>query len=104
MIAYEISQYFDSPFSTGTKTIGDIVFLVLQGSLALAGVALLVILIGAGIAIIGSAGGKPEDAAKGVKTATSALVGFIIVFAAYIIVQLISKVLTGNNTIITNPQ
>jgi len=48
-----------------------------------------------GIGMIAGAGNSnPEQAGKGRQAATSAVVGFIIVFAAYWIMQLI-EILTG---------
>ena len=104
MQAFKLDQVFDTPFKEGGSSVADIIELVLKGSLAIAGIALLVIIIGAGIALITSAGGgKPDDTAKAAKTATSALIGFIIVFAAYLIVQLLGNFLTGNLEMITSP-
>lgn len=106
LLSFSIGDHFKSPFSlSGGKTLGDIVTLILSGALAIAGVALLVILIGAGYTIISSAGkGKPDDISKATKVATTALIGFIIVFAAYLIVQLIGNIFVPNSPdIITNP-
>lgn len=104
-LAFEINTYFKSPFSTEGKTLADLVALILSGALAIAGIALLLILIGAGFAIIASAGsGKSEDLSKATKVATSALIGFLIVFAAYLIVQLIGNFLTpGGGASIVSP-
>jgi hypothetical protein len=105
-LSFAIDEYFLSPFSaSGGKSLADIVTLILSGGLAIAGVALLIILIGAGITIISSAGkGKPDDLTKATKVATTALVGFIIVFAAYLIVQLIGNIfIPGSPDMIINP-
>jgi len=75
--------------------IGSLVSIVIQIAFALAGIVFILLLIAGGIAMIAGAGtDNPEQAAKGKRAATSALIGFIIVFVAYWIVQLI-EVLTG---------
>jgi len=107
-LVISIESSFNSPFNSfgGGRTLADIVSLILNGALAIAGVALLIILIGAGFTIIGSAGkGKPDDLTKATKVATSALIGFIIVFAAYLIVQLIGNIfIPGSPDAIISPK
>jgi hypothetical protein len=75
--------------------VGGLVSIVIQAAFAIAGIIFLFLLIGGGISIIAGAGNdNPEQAAKGKKAITSAIVGFLVVFAAYWIVQLIEE-LTG---------
>src|SRR3989344_2031843 len=88
----DIGGSFGSPFTavTGGKTIGDLVGLIAKGSIAIAGVIFLVLLIFSGIGIIIAAGrDNPEGAAKAKSAATTALIGFIIVIVAYLIIRLL---------------
>ncbi len=63
---------------------------LIAGAISLAGIILLVILIMGGISMIQGAGkSDPQKMEQGKKAATSALIGFVVVFAAYWIVQLI---------------
>lgn len=80
---------------TELSGIGGLVSIVIQAAFAIAGIIFLFLLIGGGISIIAGAGNdNPEQAAKGKKAITSAIVGFLVVFASYWIVQLIEE-LTG---------
>jgi len=73
--------------------IGSLVTIVVNTAFVLAGIILLFFFIFGGISIIAGAGkDNPEQAAKGKQAITSALLGFIVVFAAYWIVQLIELV------------
>ena len=82
-------------FLSHTGDIGLLVTNFISNALIVAGLILLVYIIVAGIGLISSAGSdNPESMEKGKKAVTSALLGFIVVFCAYWIVQLISK-LTG---------
>lgn len=93
-IAVNIGEVFGSPLGT-SKTLGDLVSVILSSALALASVILLFLLILGGVGIIAGAGSNnPEQAAKGKQAATAAVIGFIIVFAAYWIIQIIEE-LTG---------
>jgi hypothetical protein len=66
---------------------------IITGSISLAGIILLFLLIGAGISMISGAGkSDPQSVEKGKKAASSALVGFIVVFTAYWIVKLIEEI------------
>ncbi len=95
----DIGEKFFGPGST-TKLkeltgVGSLVTTIIQIAFALAGILFIVLLIVGGIGMIAGAGqDNPEQAAKGKQAATSALIGFIVVFVAYWIVQLI-EVLTG---------
>ena len=82
---------------TEITSINKIVSAIIAGSLSIAGVILLILLIGGGIGMIAGAGkSDPQSVEKGKKTATSALIGFIVVFCAYWIVKLI-ELITGLN-------
>lgn len=102
-----IGDYFTSPFtnSGGNKTIADIITLVLNSSIAIAGIIFLVLLIGAGISIIAGAGsGKSDDLEKGKKTATTALIGFLIVVFAWFILRLVEVVFLRGSSPFTSPE
>ncbi|MCJ7805261.1 hypothetical protein MUP46_01315 [Patescibacteria group bacterium] len=88
-----IGTTFGSPLGQ-TKTIGDIVSLVLSNALVIAGVILLFLLVAGGIGMIAGAGSdNPEQLANGRKAITAAIIGFIIVFAAYWIIRLIESII-----------
>jgi hypothetical protein len=75
------------------EDVGAFVSSFLSNALVIAGLILLVFMIVGGIGIIGNAGSEnPERLEKMKKTIMSAIIGFIVVFCAYWIVQLISKV------------
>ncbi|MBI4157524.1 hypothetical protein HY502_01610 [Candidatus Woesebacteria bacterium] len=100
-LAINIVDKFDSPFGRD-RTIGDLVSLFLKGSFVLAGIFILVLFLVAGFSIIQGAGSNnPEAAQKGKSAATSALIGFVVVFGAYWVIRII-EVITGNN-FITEP-
>lgn len=64
-----------------------------SGAISIAGVILLFLLVGGGIAMISGAGkNDPQTVQKGKLAATSALIGFIVVFSAYWIVKLIESI------------
>jgi hypothetical protein len=80
--------------------IGSLVTLFLNIAFVLAGLILLFFFILGGIGMIGSAGqNDPQKAEQSKKTITSAVIGFVIVFASYWIVKLIGQ-LIGYNGII----
>ncbi len=78
---------------SGLDSISRLVSLFLNISFALAGLILLFFFILGGIGMIGSAGkNDPKAAEQAKQTITSALIGFIVVFAAYWIVKLIGVI------------
>lgn len=75
---------------------------LLKNSLTLAGIIFLALILIGGIGMIAGAGnGDQKKAEQSKKTLTSAIVGFIIVFTAYIIIQAI-ETFTGLK--ILNPE
>lgn len=101
-LAVDIGREFKSPFSSGGKTIGDLMGVILNTSFVLAGMAILFLLIFSGLSIIMGAGNNnPESVEKGKKVATAAVIGLVIVFGAYWIIRII-EIITGNN-FITSP-
>ncbi|MCK4588586.1 hypothetical protein KAT60_02095 [Candidatus Woesebacteria bacterium] len=92
----DIGKEFGSPFGKDYG-LADLVSIILSNALVVAGIILLFLLIFGGISMIMGAGqDNPEAAAKGKQAATSAVIGFIIIFAAYWIIQIIETV-TGLN-------
>lgn len=93
--AVDIGKEFGSPFGVaGGKTPSDLISFVITLSLVVAGLIVLVMFIMAGISLIASAGqSNPENAEKAKKTATSAAIGFVIVFCAYWIIKLLEVII-----------
>jgi len=76
-------------------TVGQLVSTLLPNIYILAGLLLFFLLIGGGIGMIaGSRGGDPEKTGKGRQGVTAALIGFLIIFCSYWIIQII-EVITG---------
>jgi uncharacterized membrane protein len=83
--------------SIGTRynSFGPLINAVLKNSLTIAGIIFLALLIFGGISMIASAGSSDsKKAAQSKQTITSAVIGLIIVFSAYFIIQIIT-VITG---------
>ncbi|MCH7730558.1 hypothetical protein IID21_03470 [Patescibacteria group bacterium] len=94
-IAVEIGQEFfgGKHFLRDAEGVGSLVSILVSNALILAGIIFLFILVGGGIAMIAGAGrNDPEQAAKGKQAATAAVIGFIIIFAAFWIIQIIELV------------
>jgi|SRR3989344_3700782 len=83
-------------FASGI-TLGNIITALLGYILPLAGMALLLYLLFAGFQFLTS-GGDPKKVEQAKERLTSALVGFVIVFAAYWIVQIVGTVLGLGST------
>ncbi len=99
-LAVDIGSSFGSPFGQ-TKGIGNLVSVIISNALIIAGIILLFFFVFGGISMMMGAGqDNPEKTAKGKQAATSALLGFIIIFAAYWIIKIIESI-TGLN--ILNP-
>lgn len=72
---------------------GALISILLKNVYMIAGVLLLVLLIFGGISIISSAGGgDAKKTAQGQKAITSALIGFLIIFASYWIIQMVQYI------------
>jgi hypothetical protein len=73
--------------------IGGLVSIIVNLALVAAGIIFLFLFVVGGISIMsGSGSDNPERAAKGKQAVTTAVIGFIIVFAAYWIVKLIETI------------
>ena len=89
----DIKNIFDSPIGQ-SKGLGDIVSLILKGSLTIAGVVVIFFFIMGGMGMMASAGeNNPEKAEKSKKMISSAVIGFVIVFVAYWIIRLIEAII-----------
>lgn len=76
-------------------TLGDIISNILPSIYIFAGVILFILLIFGGLTVIINAGkDDPEATAKGQKAITAAVIGFLIIFCSYWIIQII-KTVTG---------
>ena len=92
LAAVDIGFHFGSRFGQGLG-LGSLVSIILSNALVIAGVLMLILFIIGGIGIIAGAGqDNPEAAGKGKKAATSAVIGFIIIFASYWIVRIVEEV------------
>ena len=77
------------------SSVGPLINAILKNSLVIAGIIFLALLIFGGINMIASAGSSDsKKAAQSKQTITSALIGFVIVFSAYFIIQIVT-VITG---------
>lgn len=99
----DVGNVFGSPVGKeGGVTLGQVITTGLNLAFAVAGVLILFMLVYAGFKIVQSAGGSnPQEAEKAKAAATSAAVGFVIIFVAYWIIKLIETI-TGSS-FITNP-
>jgi len=78
-------------------TPGKLISVILKNVYILAGILLFVLLIFGGFSVIIGAGeNDPKKTAAGKKAITSALIGFLIVFASYWIIRII-EIITGIN-------
>lgn len=84
-----INDYFGSPFGD-VKQIGGLVSLFLNVAFVFAGLIFLFGFVMSGIKMISSAGkNDPQKSEQAKKALTSAVIGFVVVFAAYWIVKLL---------------
>jgi len=96
-----IGTTLNSPLGT-TRTLGDLISLILTSAITISGVVVLFLFLYGGFKIITSAGSNdPKGAGEGQKSVTYAVIGFIIVFGAYWIIRIIEIVLGVE--FVTNP-
>jgi hypothetical protein len=91
----------DTPLGTGksiSQTYTDpasLVTLIVKNGLTIAGIIFLVLLVAGGFMIIASAGSGDQKKAATAKTmVTDAVIGFLVIFLSYFIIQII-EVITG---------
>lgn len=100
-LAFDIGQEFKLGGQTGIggatgyRSIGQLISVILPNVYVIAGVILFLIFVFWGIRYLTS-GGNPEETAKANKAITTALIGFVIVFASYWLIQIV-QIITGLN-------
>ena len=73
--------------------VGTLTSIIISNVLVIAGIIVLFLFVAGGIGMIAGAGkDNPEKAEKSKKMITSAVIGFILIFTAYWIVQFIGKI------------
>ena len=74
-------------------SLGNLISTILPNVYVVAGVILLFLLIGGGLTIIINSGkNNPENVAKGQKAVTAAIIGFLIIFASYWLIQIVEHI------------
>ncbi len=101
LLAFDIGEAFKLGGDEGIRTaqgygsIGELISSILPNIYVVAGVILFLLMVFGGFTYIKSAGSSDEEGVqKGQKAITAALVGFLIIFASYWIIQLI-EIITG---------
>lgn len=98
-----ILGYFHSPLNGTTVTPGDFVTILLRNIISISAVVFTFLAVGGGFAMIVGAGkDNPQQAAKGKQAVTAAVIGFVIIFTSFWIVQAIG-ILTGTQSSILSP-
>ena len=99
-LSFNLGNAYQAPIKAGD--VGPLISNIISVSLVLSGILIVFAFIFGGIGLISSAGSNnPEAAAKGKKTITYAVIGFIVVFTAFWVIRYI-EIVTGS-TFITNP-
>lgn len=93
--ASELIEELDPISNNGYKNIGDIVNTILPYIFVIAGLILLGMLIMGGIGLMTS-GGNPDKTKASYGRITHALIGFLIIFVAYFVAQLV-QIMLGIN-------
>lgn len=97
----DASGKIDQNIGTKYTSISPLISSLLSNSLIIAGIILLGLILFGGFGMIASAGSSDsKKAEQSKKTITSAVIGFLVVFCAYFIIQIIQEI-TGLN-ILTN--
>lgn len=90
----QIGRTFGSRFGVNLGP-ADLVSILLSNALVAAAILLFILILAGGFMMIVGAGSEnPETTARGKKAATGAIIGFIIIFAAYWIIKIVES-LTG---------
>ncbi|MEI8067583.1 MAG: hypothetical protein WCG91_01350 [Candidatus Shapirobacteria bacterium] len=80
------------PLATKFPNVGSLVGQALPIVYTIAGLALLVVLISGGVTLM-TAAGNPDKAKEGYGKITGGLIGFLIIFISYFVVQIIEVML-----------
>lgn len=95
LLAQKIPKYSDidsfKGFKFANKTLGDIISALLPYIFTIAGIILFALLIMGGFELLTS-GGNPEKTKKAQGRITSSLIGFLIIFLAYWLTQLLEVI------------
>ena len=88
----DIGKLFNSPWGN-IYGLGDLTTVFLQNAVIFVGLIMFILmLVGGVMVVVGAGNDNPDQASKGKTVLTSALIGFIIVFAAYWIVLLVQYI------------
>lgn len=88
----DIGEKFDAPIKDPTQ-IGNIVSAVVANLNILAGIVLMALLMWGGFQILQGAGSQDQEKVeRGRKIITGGIVGFLIIFASYWIIQMIEAI------------
>ena len=88
--------FFDGPhFLQDLPGLGELVSILLSNAIVIAGVVFILIIIYAGFTMISNAG-NPQEQQKAQQLITSAIIGFIIIVAAFLIVRVIESITSVN--------
>jgi uncharacterized membrane protein len=101
LAAIDIGSFFGSPFGVNA-TVGSLVGSVINIVFVIAGIIIMFFFLLGGYQIIAGAGNNnPQDVAKGQQAIRSAIIGFVVIFVAYWIIQIIQAL--TRTEFITNP-
>jgi len=93
--AIDIGQELGSNISKNYSSFSVLVSIILKNGLTIAGVILLALILFGGISYIMAAGSADQKKlAQAQDTITSAIIGFLVIFTSYFIIQII-QVVTG---------
>ncbi|KKQ24917.1 MAG: hypothetical protein US39_C0012G0022 [Microgenomates group bacterium GW2011_GWC1_37_12b] len=82
-------------FPRDPGSVGRFITAIASNAVVIAGIICVFMIIAGGFGMIAGAGGNnPQNAAKGRQAATAGVIGFLIIFAAYWIVQVV-EIITG---------
>jgi hypothetical protein len=88
----QIGSIFHTPFGN-TKGLADLVSVILSNAVVIAGIILFILILAGGIMMIAGAGsGNKEGVGKGRTAVTAAVIGFLIIFAAYWIMLIMENI------------
>lgn len=97
-IAFNIGDVFfnsSDRFPREPGSVGGLIHTVIRNAFVVSGIILVILIIAGGIGMISGAGSQnPQKTAQAKQAVTAGVIGFIIIFAAYWIVQII-EILTG---------
>lgn len=98
-----IADFFNSPLDGSTVNPGEFITILLRNIISISAVVFTLLALGGGFAMIMGAGNdNPQQAAKGKQAVTAAVIGFVIIFTSFWIVQAIG-ILTGTQSSILSP-